>query len=631
MIIKGRAVRSIKHWGRYLSEVGENEKAVQHEIRGTVATKLKEALWEMWDIARATKTKGNFLYHASFNLPANESLTPEQWQRAIDLVEIRMGFQGHQRIVYEHVKDGRKHFHVLWNRTDPEKITIRDIKGDRYTLRRVSNQLEREFGLTPTKAVRDYDDPRSYAEWEITGRGRQRLHVEQIKAELTALWKETASARDFIAAVEERGYKFAKGDKRDFVVLDALGDVHSLARRLDGVRVADVRARMRHIDRDSLPDVEQARLAQREPFLDKVGVYDREAADRDWQQRLEREAIKHEEAKNERRRESFRHPAFDRDAQDREWQVRLSDAAMGHAAKAFEAEERRPRSFVEKTIAHLLACYETPEDFTKALAAKRLMPARATEKGIAEFRSEIHARNLDADRAWRHASVHDDSLPSPKLLNMPELKPDELVMVNRWGGVHRLGHKRVDFQALNERWQAALGEIPTLEAARADMKLVRDVRIQKILGRQEAFYDMVQERRALARQRSDERAEVRELTRPFEGVHDRSKSGIRVVGGAAGVVWGLLDFVTAFLNPAPARPSDRAQDVIAERERAKALERMGKNLERNEPVHAQDIHLLNQHDILMLRSNGDAYLRHLILQHERKRQRYWAPDRERER
>lgn len=253
MIIKGRAVRSIKHWGRYLSEVGENEKAVQHEIRGTVATKLKEALWEMWDIARATKTKGNFLYHASFNLPANESLTPEQWQRAIDLVEKRMGFQGHQRIVYEHVKDGRKHFHVLWNRTDPEKITIRDIKGDRYTLRRVSNQLEREFGLTPTKAVRDYDDPRSYAEWEITGRGRQRLHVEQIKAELTALWKETASARDFIAAVEERGYKFAKGDKRDFVVLDALGDVHSLARRLDGVRVADVRARMRHIDRDSLP------------------------------------------------------------------------------------------------------------------------------------------------------------------------------------------------------------------------------------------------------------------------------------------------------------------------------------------------------------------------------------------
>ena len=68
MIIKGRAVRSIKHWGRYLSEVGENEKAVQHEIRGTVATELKEALWEMWDIARATKTKGNFLYHASFNL-----------------------------------------------------------------------------------------------------------------------------------------------------------------------------------------------------------------------------------------------------------------------------------------------------------------------------------------------------------------------------------------------------------------------------------------------------------------------------------------------------------------------------------------------------------------------------------
>jgi hypothetical protein len=627
VIIKGRAVRSIKHWGRYLSEVGENEKAVQHEIRGTVATKLKEALWEMWDIARATKTKGNFLYHASFNPPANESLTPEQWRHAIDLVEERMGFQGHQRIVYEHVKDGRQHFHVLWNRTDPENITIRDIKGDRYTLRRVSNQLEREFGLTPTKAVRDYDDPRSYAEWEITGRGRQRLHVEQIKAELTALWKQTASARDFMAAVEERGYKFAKGDKRDFVVLDALGDVHSLARRLDGVRVADLRARMKHIDRDSLPDVEQARLAQREPFLDKGGVFDRDAADRDWEQRLERGAIKHEEAKDERKRESLRHPVFDRDAQDREWQGRLSDAAMGHAAKAFEAEERRPRSFVEKTIAHLLASYETPEDFTKALAAKRLMPARATEKGIAEFRSEIHARNLDADRAWRHASVHDDSLPSPKLLNMPELKPDELVMVNRWGGVHRLGHKRVDFQALTERWQAALGEVPTLEAARADMKFQRDLREQKYLGQGEAFNDILNERRADARQRADERAEKKELHRPFDGVPDRSEKGIKVLSGATGMALGLLDFVTSLLDPAPARPALREQGDAAQSQRSKALERMRKNLDRNQPVHAQDIRLLNQHDLLQLRERGDSHLRYLIAEQDRKRQRSWGWER----
>ena len=54
----------------------------------------------------------------------------------------------------------------------------------------------------------------------------------------------------------------AKGDRRDFVVLDPTGDAHSLARRLEGVRVANVRARFADVDRESLPDVAAARACR---------------------------------------------------------------------------------------------------------------------------------------------------------------------------------------------------------------------------------------------------------------------------------------------------------------------------------------------------------------------------------
>ncbi len=84
MIIKGRAVGSVNHWARYLPEQGENETVKEHEIRGTQARDLKGALEEMRAASLATRSEGNFLYHASFNPRPDEKLTPEQWQNMCD-------------------------------------------------------------------------------------------------------------------------------------------------------------------------------------------------------------------------------------------------------------------------------------------------------------------------------------------------------------------------------------------------------------------------------------------------------------------------------------------------------------------------------------------------------------------
>ena len=180
--------------------------------------------------------------------------------------------------------------------------------------------------------------------------------------------------------------------------------------------------------------------------------------------RLEANAISEEKAKDEQRREAFRHPVFDRDAQDRLWQSELGDAAMAHAAKTAQAEqeraEREPRTMVETSIVKLLAIHNAPDAFVKALAAKQLMVARTTAEGIAQYRDDIHQRNLDADRAWRHASAQDPAISRPKLLREPALEPGELVIVNRWGGVHKLGEKRVDRDALGSPHRSWPGRDP---------------------------------------------------------------------------------------------------------------------------------------------------------------------------
>jgi hypothetical protein len=317
LIIKSRAVGSVSHWSQYLRQQGDNEKVTEHEI-GATSQDLKEALEEWREAAQHTRSEGNFMYHVSFNPKADENLTPEQWMKAIDLVEERMGFQGHQRVVYEHVKNGRQHFHVLWNRVDPETGTIRDIKGDRYTLRRIANELEREYGLTPTKPVRDFDDQRGHEEWERKSGDRARIDPQQMKAELTALWQATDSGKAFIAAAEDRGYRIAKGDRRDFVILDHTGEAHSLARRMEGVKAADVRDRFKDVDRQSLPSAAEARVSQREQFRDREGDFDREAAIAAWARGSGKEGARAEEM------------VFDRDAQDRDWQAALADGAITH-------------------------------------------------------------------------------------------------------------------------------------------------------------------------------------------------------------------------------------------------------------------------------------------------------------
>jgi hypothetical protein len=275
VIIRGNPAGSVTYWSDHLQRDDTNEKAEVKEISGLTADNLRDALWEMKCVASGSRCQGNFMYQANINPLAHEQLTPGQWKEAVDTLEKNLGLEGHQRVVVEHVKEGRQHYHVIWNRVDVDTMRVADMGGNYRTHTRTQEELEQRFGLTPTPE-RTPDKARPLELWEMRAAERSGLHPSEIKAELTALWRSSDSGPAFAAAIEAHGYTLARGDRRDFCIVDCAGDAHSLARRLDGVKAAEVRAFMAEIDRDKLPSVAEARAEQRE----RAAAQSREAADR---------------------------------------------------------------------------------------------------------------------------------------------------------------------------------------------------------------------------------------------------------------------------------------------------------------------------------------------------------------
>jgi hypothetical protein len=67
------------------------------------------------------------------------------------------------------------------------------------------------------------------------------------------------------------GYILARGDRRDYVVVDHSGGIHSLARRIDGMKAAELREFMSPLSPDLLPSISQAKEVQ--TFRDHKAIF----------------------------------------------------------------------------------------------------------------------------------------------------------------------------------------------------------------------------------------------------------------------------------------------------------------------------------------------------------------------
>ena len=268
MVIKGSARGGPAKLALHLERTDTNEKMRVAEMRGVAAKDLNGALREMDALGAALNTHRT-LYHASINTRGDERMTPEQKAVAIDRLEERLGLTGQPRVVVEHTKKDRDHIHIVWSRTDLEHMRAIRCDHNYRAHEEVARELEREFGHARVQGAHVERDgkarpARTPGHDEMQQAERTGLSPREAKEWITGLWRATDSGKAFKAAIEGQGWTLARGDRRDFVLIDRAGHVHSLARRIEGATAADIRSRMTDVDRDSLPGVTAAQKTARE-------------------------------------------------------------------------------------------------------------------------------------------------------------------------------------------------------------------------------------------------------------------------------------------------------------------------------------------------------------------------------
>jgi hypothetical protein len=267
MIIKGGSRQNRRFFARHLTNTKDNDRVRVVEFRGFAHESVDQAFADMEAVAKGTDCK-NFFYHASLSPREDEQLTDAQWDGSVDRLEENLGLAGQSRVVFEHEKHGRTHRHAVWSRIDLDTMTAR---SDSLTYRqheKTAREIETELQLDPVASVlvKDRQTPRPERrarDWEGFRGSKTGIAPDAVKAEVTGLWKESDSGAAFRAALAERGYLLCKGDRRDFCIIDREGNDHSLARRIDGAKAADIRSSMADIDRDALPSVRGARTERR--------------------------------------------------------------------------------------------------------------------------------------------------------------------------------------------------------------------------------------------------------------------------------------------------------------------------------------------------------------------------------
>ena len=148
MIIKSHIRGGFRSAAEYLKEQGQNEKTRLVEISDPHAKNLDEAFRAMWAVSDGTKVKKP-LHHISINPMRDERLTDKQVLRICERLEERYGYAhgDHQRVIVEHIKDGRQHFHVMWNRVSLKTGKPHYPYMHKMQSKIVAREMEIELGL----------------------------------------------------------------------------------------------------------------------------------------------------------------------------------------------------------------------------------------------------------------------------------------------------------------------------------------------------------------------------------------------------------------------------------------------------------------------------------------------------
>jgi hypothetical protein len=156
--------------------------------------------------------------------------------------------------------DGAEHMHIAWSRIDMDEM--RAIHPGLYIdkMRDEARAIERDFALRElTNDRRPELKTQTPNRDEFEEARRKGVDITATREAIRACWDRSDNPASFAAALSDQGMVIAKGDRRDYVVVDQEGGLHGLGKRITGQTAAEVRARLGEQFRQSLPGVDEAR------------------------------------------------------------------------------------------------------------------------------------------------------------------------------------------------------------------------------------------------------------------------------------------------------------------------------------------------------------------------------------
>lgn len=270
-------------------------------------------------ISRGTRCK-NFLFSLSLNPPEKESVSIEIFEAAVEMAEQRLGLDGHPRAIVFHEKEGRRHAHAVWSRIDAETMTARNLPFYKQRLTELSRELYLEHSWEMPRGLLDraLRNPLNFSREEWQQAKRAQIDPRLLKAGFQDAWKRSDNAEALQAALQEKGYFLARGDRRGVVALDWRGEAYALSRYC-GVKTKEVAARL--ADAANLPSVTERQLWIAQRMEGKLASWAREEAARHEKQALavkfQREQLVQRQRGQRRELDWMQHQRQDSEARER--------------------------------------------------------------------------------------------------------------------------------------------------------------------------------------------------------------------------------------------------------------------------------------------------------------------------
>lgn len=389
MILKASQRAGGLQLAHHLMNVRDNDHVEMHDLRGFIGETLDAAFNEAYAISRGTKCK-QFLFSLSLSPPETEIVPVDVFEKAIEKIETKIGLAGQPRAIVFHEKEGRRHAHCVWSRIDTDTMTAINLSYFKIKLRDISRELYLEHNWQMPKGLMNAAerDPLNFtlAEWQQAKRIKQDPRV--IKQIFQSCWNRSDSVSGFKAALGERGFFLAKGDKRGHVAVDWRGEVYAISRWI-GVKAKEVRARLG--GDQTLAGVEETTALVGERFAGKLREYI--AGEEARHEKVNAALIQRRTLLAERHREA-RHLLTENQKQrtDKETKERASRLPSGLKALWFRVTGRY-RKIRDESEREFVVCATRDQSERNALVATQMRERRTLQHEV-RFARHHHAVTL---------------------------------------------------------------------------------------------------------------------------------------------------------------------------------------------------------------------------------------------